>query len=119
MPRYSLLRHIGAPDDPSGCHYDFLLEDGDQCLTWRMPCPPVPNGLPIEAVPLPAHRLIWLELKYASVSNNRGWAEQVMSGIYKWNSKHENPTHIDLEIIDGELQGRLRILNNICLLKRP
>ena len=29
--RYSLLRHTGAPDDPSGCHYDLLLEDGETC----------------------------------------------------------------------------------------
>ena len=36
MPRYALLRHTGAPDDPGGCHFDLLLEDGATCRTWRL-----------------------------------------------------------------------------------
>ena len=36
MHRYSLLRHTGAPDDPIGCHFDLLLEDGASCRTWRL-----------------------------------------------------------------------------------
>ena len=42
--RYSLLRHTGAPDDPSGCHYDLLLEDGEPCRGWRLPAIPARNG---------------------------------------------------------------------------
>ena len=44
LPRYSLLRHIDAPDDPSGCHYDLLLE------ALRAPppraCPLTPAAMP-------------------------------------------------------------------------
>ena len=36
MARYALLRHTDAPDDPSGCHFDLLLEDGDACRTWHV-----------------------------------------------------------------------------------
>ena len=29
MPRFIILEHTGAPDDPAGRHYDLLLEDGE------------------------------------------------------------------------------------------
>ena len=44
MARYALLRHTDAPDDPSGCHFDLLLEDGDACRTWRLAKVPALNG---------------------------------------------------------------------------
>jgi len=53
MARYALLRHTGAPDDPSGCHFDLLLENGDHCRTWRLADVPSPNGISQPAVPLP------------------------------------------------------------------
>ncbi len=83
MPRYSLLRHTDAPDDPSGCHIDLLLEDGASCRTWRLPKLPCINGPAQEAIPLKAHRLVWLEPRRAAVSGNRGWAERIGAGIYQ------------------------------------
>ena len=62
MHRYAVLRHTDAPDDPSGCHYDLLLEDGDACRTWRLAEPPGIDHAVQTATPLPPHRLIWLVL---------------------------------------------------------
>ena len=56
--RYALLRHTGAPDDPSGCHFDLLLEDGDACRTWRLQRIPSLDGTSQPAEPLVPHRLI-------------------------------------------------------------
>jgi len=83
MPRYALLRHTGAPDDPSGCHFDLLLEDGATCRTWRLADVPTIDAAQQDAVPLPAHRLVWLDPRSAAVSGGRGWAERIGSGRYK------------------------------------
>jgi len=55
MPRYALLEHTGAPDDPSGCHYDLLLENGDYCRARRLPHQPavgVPAQAAVELAPI-------------------------------------------------------------------
>ena len=81
--RYALLEHLGAPDDPDGCHLDLLLEDGDSCRTWRLTAIPRLNGPAVMATPLPPHRLVWLEREAASVSGNRGWARRVVAGAMR------------------------------------
>ena len=90
MARYALLRHTGAPDDPSGCHFDLLLEEGDHCRTWRLADVPTTDGQRQPAVPLAPHRLVWLEHRSAAVSGGRGWAERVMSGHFS-GSLPDNP----------------------------
>lgn len=82
MPRYVVLEHTGAPDDPVGCHLDLLLEDGEACRTWRLDNLPLLNGPSRPATPLPAHRLVWLEREAAAVSGGRGWAKRVVGGSY-------------------------------------
>jgi len=83
MPRFILLEHTGAPDDPTGRHYDLLLEAGDACRTWRLPEIPRPGGPPIAAVELPAHRLAWLDHEAGEVSGGRGFACRVEAGEYR------------------------------------
>ena len=119
MPRYSLLRHTDAPDDPSGCHIDLLLEDGPTCRTWRLPKLPCINGPAQEAVPLQAHRLVWLEPRRAAVSGNRGWAERIGAGIYRGQLPDESSAAVVLELSDGPLAGRLTINGGLCRLTRP
>ena len=118
MARYALLRHTGAPDDPSGCHFDLLLEDGDVCRTWRLAKVPTFNGISQPAVPLAPHRLVWLEPRSAAVSGGRGWAERVMSGYFS-GSLPDNPADpVLLSLLDGDLQGLLRIQAGQCSLTR-
>ena len=119
MPRYSLLRHTDAPDDPTGCHIDLLLEDGASCRTWRLPDTPQANGPPQPAVPLPPHRLVWLEPRSAAVSGNRGWAERIGAGSYFGCLPEAKDAEVNLEISDGPLAGRLQINRQGCQLTRP
>ena len=72
MPRFAILEHVGAPDDPAGWHLDLLLENGPACRTWRLMAMPEPGGPAMAAVELPAHRLAWLETIEADVSGGRG-----------------------------------------------
>ena len=117
--RYSLLRHTAAPDDPSGCHYDLLLEDGETCRTWRLPNIPVLNGPTQEARLLPPHRRVWLEPRSAAVSGDRGWAERVMAGRYRGTLPVDPTAAVQLKLLDGELKGQLRITAGRCSLTPP
>ena len=81
--RYALLEHLGAPDDPDGCHLDLLLEDGESCRSWWLEAIPQLNGPAVQATPLPPHRLVWLDREAASVSGNRGWARRVVAGAMR------------------------------------
>ncbi|AII48479.1 hypothetical protein KR52_04875 [Synechococcus sp. KORDI-52] len=118
MPRYALLRHTGAPDDPIGCHVDLLLEDGDTCRTWRLVTVPLLNRERQPAVPLPPHRLVWLEPRSAAVSGNRGWAERIHSGSYSGVLPIATDAAVTLQL-KGDLQGRLHIAEGYCCLSNP
>lgn len=83
MPRYVLLEHTGAPDDPAGRHYDLLLETENACRTWRLPEIPSPGGPPVVAIELPPHRLAWLDHVAGEVSGGRGFARRVTAGTYE------------------------------------
>ena len=83
MPRFVILEHTDAPDDPAGRHYDLLLEDGDACRTWRLAELPVPGGPAVEAVELAPHRRAWLDHEAGEVSGGRGFARRVDAGTFE------------------------------------
>ena len=118
MPRYALLRHTGAPDDPSGCHFDLLLEDGANCRTWRLATVPQLNAEAQLAVLQPAHRKVWLEPCSAAVSGNRGWAERIHAGSYCGVLPKAANADITLQL-DGDLEGCLHIASGYCSLSNP
>jgi hypothetical protein len=84
MPRYAVLSH----DWPTP-HFDLLLEDGETCLTWRLPIWPPQDGMPIERIP--DHRTMYLDY-YGPVSGDRGRVTTVERGLFEWLSR-----------IDGEV----------------
>jgi hypothetical protein len=102
MPRFVLLEHTGHPDDPAGRHYDLLLEEPEACRTWRLAEIPAAGGGPVAALPLPPHRLVWLDTLAGEVSGGRGFARRVDAGSYALAAAGE----IDLE--GKDLSGRLR-----------
>ena len=83
MPRFILLEHTGAPDDPAGLHYDLLLEAGDACRTWRLAEIPSAGGPAVEAKAIAPHRLAWLDHQSGEVSGGRGHARRVDGGSYE------------------------------------
>ncbi|MDG2328761.1 MAG: hypothetical protein P8L48_01705 [Synechococcus sp. cluster2_bin.44] len=119
MPRYALLRHTGAPDDPSGCHFDLLLEDGATCRTWRLADVPTIDAAQQDALPLPAHRLVWLDPRSAAVSGGRGWAERIGSGRYQGSLPTNTNDPVEITLVDGDLSGQLRIAEGHCWLHKP
>ena len=82
MSRFVLLEHTGHPDDPTGRHFDLLLEQADACETWRLADIPRVEQPAVMASQLPDHRLVWLDRLEGEVSGGRGFARRVESGSY-------------------------------------
>lgn len=83
MPRFILLEHTDAPDDPAGRHFDLLLEAGEACLTWRLAELPSAGDPAVAAEAIAPHRLAWLDHEAGEVSGGRGHARRVDGGPYE------------------------------------
>ena len=80
--RWVLLRHIGAPDDLRGIHFDLLLEDKEFCRTWRLSDVPILDGPYVDSVQIAPHDLEWLDIEEKVVSGNRGVATRIKKGVF-------------------------------------
>ena len=113
MPRFVLLEHTGAPDDPAGRHYDLLLEAGAACRTWRLAQVPDQDGGVVAAVELAPHRLVWLDHHSGEVSGGRGFARRTEGGEYDLlagdASELEAATTLVLAVRGDRMTGRLRL----------
>ena len=107
--RWVLLRHIGAPDDLKGVHFDLLLEDKDFCRTWRLSDIPLLDGPYVDSVYIAPHNLDWLEIEEKVVSGNRGVAARIKKGIF-WESLPSNEKKfINLSLSWEDVEGDLLI----------
>jgi len=77
MPRFVVLEH----DHPT-LHWDWMLEDGESLLTWRLEEPPQSESA-IAATALAAHRLAYLDYE-GPVSRNRGTVKRWDAGSFIW-----------------------------------
>ena len=77
MPRFAVLTH-----DHPVLHWDFLLEQGGSCRTWRLSkSPDTPGDIPAEA--LADHRPMYLDYE-GPVSGDRGTVSQWDAGMFEW-----------------------------------
>ncbi|MFM8735901.1 MAG: hypothetical protein ACKOC8_11985 [Pirellulales bacterium] len=116
MPRFILLEHTGAPDDPAGRHFDLLLEAGEACRTWRLPEIPSPGGPPVTAVELAPHRLTWLDHEAGEVSGGRGFARRVERGDFRVSASDlpdiMQATHLSLVISGSDSPQVLQLVRS-------
>ena len=118
MNRWVLLEHKVYSGKSFDTHYDFLIENGDDCLTWKFLKLPLLNQASVEISKQPNHRLIWLSRIEHELSDNRGFVKRIDHGIFKNVS-----TDLDSEnyrfILDGELlSGLFEISANSCRLSK-
>ncbi len=113
MPRFILLEHTGAPDDPAGLHYDLLLEAGEACRTWRLEEIPSPAGPAVAAVAIAPHRLAWLDHVAGEVSGGRGFARRIDGGTYdpalEGSPKGSSPERIHVRLVGDTSTRSLRL----------
>lgn len=118
MSRFVLLEHTGHPDDPTGKHFDLLLEQADACETWRLADIPRVEGPVVAATQLPAHRLIWLDRLEGEVSGGRGFARRVDSGSYVYlNTTSANEERV-VKLMGKNLSGVLTITRTEAFLSQ-
>lgn len=100
MPRFVILTH----DHPI-LHWDFLLEFGDSCRTWRLSRSP-DCEVPITAEAIADHRLDYLAYE-GPVSGDRGTVSQWDVGTFEVHS--ETSTEIVIELRGRKLIGLIQL----------
>ncbi len=112
--RWVILRHTFSKDSLDGLHYDLLIEDIEDCRTWRLPSIPLLNGPLIKAQLISPHKLDWLEKEACVVSGDRGWAKCIFRGTYSGFLPFHRSEMLSIEIKSTNLSGTLQILNGLC-----
>ena len=118
MNNWVLLEHKVYFANSVDIHYDFLVENGTDCLTWKFLKLPSLNQASIEISKQPNHRLIWLSRTEHELSDNRGFVKRIDHGIFKNVSDKFDPKSYRF-ILDGQLlYGLFEISGNSCRLSK-
>ena len=116
MNKWVLLEHKVYSPNSMDIHYDFLVENGIDCLTWKFLKIPLLNQASIEITKQPNHRLVWLSRIEHKLSDNRGLVKRIDHGIFKSVSDKFESEYYRF-ILDGELlYGLFEISANSCKL---
>tara|TARA_Y100000589_G_C27177647_1_gene639443 strand:+ start:2453 stop:2815 length:363 start_codon:yes stop_codon:yes gene_type:complete len=83
MNRWTLLKHEINNQDNIDIHYDFLIENGKDCLTWKMSIIPEINGCSVDIWDHFNHRLIWLSRESHLLTRNRGFVKRIDYGTFR------------------------------------
>ena len=83
MDKWVLLEHEVYNAKSKDIHYDFLVENGIDCLTWKFLKLPLLNQASIEIFKQPNHRLVWLSRIEHELSRNRGSVKRIDHGKYR------------------------------------
>ena len=118
MNKWVLLEHKVCSDNSLDIHYDFLVENGIDCLTWKFLKLPLLNQASIEIFKQPNHRLVWLSRIEHELSGNRGFVKRIDHGIFKNVSEKFDSQYFRF-ILDGELlNGLFEITDDYCRLSK-
>jgi len=118
MNKWVLLEHKVYFPNFVDIHYDFLVENGIDCLTWKFLKLPLLNQASIEIHKQPNHRLVWLSRIEHELSDNRGFVKRIDHGIFK-NVSDKFDSECYKFILDGELlYGLFEISGNFCRLSK-
>ena len=116
MNKWVLLEHKVYSANSFDIHYDFLVENGIDCLTWKFLKLPLLNQASIEISKQPNHRLVWLSRIEHKLSDNRGFVKRIDHGIFK-SVCYKLDSEYYRFILDGKfLSGLFEISGNSCRL---
>ena len=118
MNKWVLLEHRVYSANSFDIHYDFLVENGIDCLTWKFLKLPLLNQASIEISKQPNHRLIWLCRIEHELSDKRGFVKRIDHGIFKKVSDKFDSEYYAF-ILNGKLlYGLFEISGNFCRLNK-
>ena len=98
-------------------HYDFLVENQFDCLTWKMFQIPSINKGSVEIGKQENHRLVWLSRVKYTLSNNRGFVKRIDHGTYLNISRTSDSQELKFILNGNILNGLFVIAGNFCQLK--
>ena len=118
MNKWVLLEHKVYSAKAVDIHYDFLVENGIDCLTWKFLKLPLLNQASIEILKQPNHRLVWLSRGEYELSGNRGFVKRIDHGTFQ-NVSDKLDSECFRFILDGKLlYGLFEISGNFCRLSK-
>ena len=118
MNKWVLLEHKVYFANSVDIHYDFLVENGIDCLTWKFSKIPLLNQASIKIFRQPNHRLVWLSRIEHQLSGNRGFVKRIDHGIFTNVSDNLDSEYFRL-ILNGKLlDGLFEISGNSCRLSK-
>ena len=118
MNKWVLLEHTIYSAESLDIHYDFLIENRIDCLTWKFFKIPLLNQGSIEIIKQPNHRLVWLSRVEHELSGNRGFVKRIDHGLFK-NVSDKFDSESFRFILDGKLlYGLIEISGNSCRLSK-
>ena len=91
MLRFAILTH----DYPTQ-HWDFLLENGEKCRTWRLPNAPDAMLCEMTAEEIADHRLLYLDYE-GPISGQRGSVTRWDAGTFEWLTNEADQCLVHLE----------------------
>ena len=117
MNQWVLLEHKILGSKLIDIHYDFLIEDQFDCLTWKFHEIPALNKGGLEIRKQPNHRLVWLSRIEYKLSNNRGLVKRIDHGSYSYILHNQDSKKLQIILNGNLLKGLLIIDGNYCQLR--
>ena len=118
MNRWVLLEHKIVGSKLLDIHYDFLIEDQLECLTWKLYEIPLLNKGCVQMRKQPNHRLVWLSRVEYQLSNNRGLVKRIDHGTFSYISHKQDSQELKITLNGTLLKGLLTINGNFCQLTK-
>ena len=116
MRRWTLLKHEKKFDEINDVHYDFLLENGQDCKTWKLLILPELDGPLVRIFKHSNHRLIWLTIESKLLTNDRGYVQRVDNGTYKGLGVDIDSNNFSIILKGNYLNGLFIKKDNLCQL---
>ena len=114
MNQWVLLKHTIDNASHSEIHFDFLLENEDDCLTWKIYKIPKIDGSPVSIFQQANHRLIWLKRRDYVFSDGRGVVQRVDHGKYDLIENISNENNFKISLDGKLLYGIFQKRGNLC-----
>ena len=116
MNRWTLLKHERMINEIFDVHYDFLLENGQDCKTWKLLILPKLDGPPVAILKHSNHRLIWLTIESKHLTNNRGYVQRVDNGTFKPMGVNFDSNNFSIILKGKYIKGVFKKNANLCKL---
>ncbi len=116
MTRWSLLKHEIIQNKIINFHFDFLIENGKDCLTWKLYTIPKVDGPAVNIFQHSNHRLIWLSIESKRLTNNRGYVKRVDYGTFKFIDTTLNKDFFSIFLKGKIINGLFKKEGNFCQL---